>query len=68
MWLGQKEAVGTSSSCVIPQSPEKKEMAALMSKRRDKEEKKKIDVFIVLALGGVKRGEACRTPVKPFWK
>jgi len=41
MWLGQKEAVGTSSSCVIPQSPEKKEMAALMSKRRDKEEKKK---------------------------
>lgn len=40
MWLAQKEAVGTSSSCVIPQSPEKKEMAALKSKRRDKEEKK----------------------------
>lgn len=39
MWLGQKEAVGASSSCVTPQSPEKKEMAAYMSKRRDKEEK-----------------------------
>ena len=66
MWLGQKEAVGASSSCVTPQSPEKKEMAACMSKRRDKEGGR-MDVFIVLALGGMKRGEARRTPVKPFW-
>lgn len=62
MWLGQKDAVDASPSYVTSQSPGKKEMAAYISKRRDKEEK--IDVFIVSALGGVKKREGCRTPIK----
>lgn len=42
-------------------------MAADVSKRRDKEEK--IDVSVLLALGGAKKvGAGCRTPVQPSLK
>lgn len=63
-WGGQQEAVGASPSWVTPQSPEKREMAVSRSKRKEKE-RKKLDGFMVLALGGVKRGGARRTPGEP---
>lgn len=63
----RRNPADASPSYVTPHSPEKKEMAADVSKRRDKEEK--IDVSVLLALGGAKKvGAGCRTPVQPSLK